>query len=71
MSELNKDGLIPGQEVDFETLNRINKSRINKPVIEEAVKNEHTNNKHELRKRGKHSLSGVAKAAKKKEADKE
>ena len=27
MTELNKDGLIPGQEVDFATLQRIERSR--------------------------------------------
>lgn len=27
MSELNKDGLIPGQQVDFETLQRVNRQR--------------------------------------------
>lgn len=27
MSELNKDGLIPGQQVDFQTMQRINRER--------------------------------------------
>jgi len=27
MTELNKDGLVPGQEVDFSTLQRIERSR--------------------------------------------
>ena len=38
MTELNKDGLIPGQEVDFATLQRIERSR--KPEQQaEAAKN--------------------------------
>lgn len=27
MSDLNKDGLIPGQQVDFETMQRVNRQR--------------------------------------------
>lgn len=27
MSETNKDGLIPGQQVDFETMQRVNRER--------------------------------------------
>lgn len=65
MSELNKDGLIPGQEVDFETIARVNHNR------KEAVKNESNTNQPKIRKRGKPTVSGVEKATEQKEADKE
>ena len=32
MQELNEDGLLPGQLVDFETIRRIESERRNKPV---------------------------------------
>ena len=66
MSELNKDGLVPGQAVDFETLNRIKKTH-----KVEAVINETDTTQPEIRKRRKHSLSSVDKTAKKKKAYKE
>jgi hypothetical protein len=62
MSELNKDGLVPGQEVDFETIARVNHKR------KEAAKNERSKEKPELRKRGKPTVPDVEKAAEKKEA---
>jgi hypothetical protein len=66
MSELNEDGLVPGQEVDFATLNRINKQRSTKLNKIEAVKNESTAKQPELRKSRKPSISNVEKAAKQK-----
>lgn len=62
MSKLNKDGLVPGQEVDFKTIARVNHER------KEAVKNERSKEKPELRKRGKSTVSNVEKATEKKEA---
>jgi hypothetical protein len=37
MSELNEDGLIPGQPVDFETLVRIENKRKNAPAPQPEV----------------------------------
>jgi hypothetical protein len=65
MSELNKDGLVPGQEVDFETIARVNHKR------KEAVKNESNTNQPKVRKRGKPTVSNVEETAEQKEADKE
>mgnify|MGYP003386036845 CR=1 FL=1 len=65
MSELNKDGLIPGQEVDFETIARVNHKR------KEAVKNETNNIQPKIRKRGKPTVSAVEETAEQKKADKE
>ena len=65
MSELNEDGLIPGQEVDFETIARVNHKR------KEAVKNETNNIQPKIRKRGKSTVSNVEEATEQKEADKE
>ena len=65
MSELNKDGLIPGQEVDFETIARVNHKR------KEAVKNETNNIQPKIRKRGKPTVSDVEETAEQKKADKE
>lgn len=41
MSETNKDGLIPGQQVDFETMQRVNRERAcrtSEPVTSEPAK---------------------------------
>lgn len=63
--ELNKDGLVPGQEVDFETIARVNHQR------KEAVKNETNNIQPKVRKRGKSTVSNVEETTEQKEADKE
>lgn len=62
MSELNKDGLVPGQEVDFETIARVNNNR------KEAAKNEAINNNNKVRGRKKPSVSDAQKTAEQKEA---
>lgn len=36
MTELNADGLMPGQEVDFETLQRIERARPQRQKVEQA-----------------------------------
>ena len=62
MSELNKDGLIPGQEVDFETIARVNNNR------KKAAKNEASNNSNKVRGHKKPNVSDAQKAAEQKEA---
>jgi len=55
MSELNKDGLVPGQAVDFTTLMQT----IRKKQITEGLKDDNTN-KPELCDNGNTSVSSVA-----------
>lgn len=63
MSELNKDGLVPGQEVDFITLMRINNKR------NKAAKNgAKANTKSDIRRTKKPSVSDVFEAKETKEA---
>lgn len=64
MAELNKDGLIVGQEVDFTTIMRINRER-----KQEGVKNEAEPKPEPTASRPKKSsVSNVSKAKEKKEA---
>tara|TARA_R110000824_G_scaffold392926_1_gene591618 strand:+ start:335 stop:532 length:198 start_codon:yes stop_codon:yes gene_type:complete len=58
MSELNKDGLIPGQEVDFATLTRINNKHKS-----EAAKNVNHTKQPKVRGHKKPSLSDAQEAA--------
>lgn len=63
MSNLNKDGLVPGQEVDFATLMRINNKR------NKAAKNgTKTDTKSAIRRTKKPSVSDVSEAKETKEA---
>ena len=63
MSELNKDGLIPGQEVDFATLTRIN----NKHKTE-AAKNVNITKQPKVRGRKQPNVSDAQEAAGQEEA---
>lgn len=63
MSEkLNNDGLIPGQEVDFATLMRINNKR------NEAAKNGNKTKQPKVRRSAKPTVSDVQEAGGQKEA---
>lgn len=64
MAELNKDGLIVGQEVDFTTIMRINRER-----KQEGVKNDNTD-KPEVRDTGNSDVSVVQKTARPKKTKK-
>lgn len=64
MAELNKDGLVPGQEVDFTTLMRVNRQR-----KVEGVKNDNTD-KPEIRDAGDADVSVVQEAARPKKTKK-
>lgn len=60
--KLNKDGLIPGQEVDFTTLMRIKSKR------NEAAKNVNNTKQPKVRRSAKPTVSDVQEAAGQKEA---
>lgn len=63
MAELNKDGLVVGQEVDFTTIMRINRERAQGVKNEAEPKPEPTASRPK-----KSSVSNVSKAKEKKEA---
>lgn len=64
MAELNKDGLVVGQEVDFTTIMRINRER-----KQEGVKNDNTD-KPDLCDAGNSDIPVVQKAARPKKTKK-
>jgi hypothetical protein len=63
MAELNKDGLVVGQEVDFTTIMRVNRERAKGAKNEPEQKPEPATSRPK-----KPSVSGVSKAKEKKEA---
>ena len=64
MSELNKDGLIPGQAVDFSTLMKLNNKHKS-----EAAKNESNTKQPKVRGSKKPSVSNVQEATGQKAED--